>query len=401
MPLPFRATAIYLLLGRYVLSFQIASAVLGRTKKDDEKLNYRPPTGAVFRPTVYHLSSSLNARHRQHHSTRRMARPSVLQGSKEDLGDHQMVWDNDATTRRRGRQILTWLPRQLGSFLHRGRRTIASVADRRWWWPRKSTPRSRICEYYSLLDDLGEGTPVVEQAPPQDDATSYNTISHGVAATNSTLPSSPFATGIDTLTQQKELDMMEPPEVSPTVTCSSTSSNSQPNRTATADASTDLTGRWRLLVTTDFKRQYDQYLALLGQPMLVRSVALSIIGMTTEETRQDEDGRQLWIKGTNPRGAWERVLTASTDHDRDDQKYFAIQTIDNETVLAEAWWENDGTMHNSWLRGVSKYGGGSFESVRYMESPDVLVCESAFHPNDQNREVARVTWRFARTSVSG
>jgi hypothetical protein len=72
--------------------------------------------------------------------------------------------------------------------------------------------------------------------------------------------------------------------------------------------------------------------------------------------------------------------------------------------------------HHSWLRGVTKYGGGDFESIRYLEqqpsyskkggvndgnqyplSSNVLVCHSIFHPTTtQFRETARVTWRFGR-----
>jgi hypothetical protein len=356
----------YLILGRYVLSFHFASGVPGRIRREEDKdrppfFLLRPVTAAAGRGVgeeeeeeYYPLSSSSRHHHRYHRVVRS---PIILHGTN-DLGEHQMIRDDRKWRRRR--QVLTWLPRRFRSFYRR------SGLGGTWWSTSRRTPvvaeefitPSKICEYYSILADLGEAT-IVEKAP------------QGANWSQ---------------------------EVSPTLPSSVETSNL--DRTATADLSTDLTGRWRLLVTTDFERQYDKYLTLLGQPMLVRSVAISIIGMTTEETRQDENGRQLWIKGTNPRGAWERVLTASTDTEGDDRKLFAIQTIDKETVQAEAWWENDGTMHNSWLRGVSKYGGGSFESIRYLESPDVLVCESAFHPDDKQREVARVTWRFARTSAS-
>ena len=44
-----------------------------------------------------------------------------------------------------------------------------------------------------------------------------------------------------------------------------------------------------------------------------------------------------------------------------------------------------------------KYGGGDFESVRYVEEGldgNVLVCESFFHPKDASKKKAVVNWRF-------
>lgn len=75
-----------------------------------------------------------------------------------------------------------------------------------------------------------------------------------------------------------------------------------------------------------------------------------------------------------------------------------IVTADAEKVMAESWWEDDGTMHVSWTRGVKKYGGGDFESKRYLEkNGDVYVCESTFHPIDtENREKSHLVWKFLR-----
>lgn len=154
----------------------------------------------------------------------------------------------------------------------------------------------------------------------------------------------------------------------------------------------DLSGQWNIVVTDEFKDEYEKYLTLLGQPVLVRSVALSIVGLTTEETEQSENGRILAIRGRNVRGTWDRTLTTGDIVD--------IVTADGEDVKAEAWWE-DGRIHRSWLRGVSKYGGGSFESKRYLESDGkILVCESIFHPDDDRREKATVTWRFLREGAT-
>lgn len=79
-----------------------------------------------------------------------------------------------------------------------------------------------------------------------------------------------------------------------------------------------------------------------------------------------------------------------------------IVTADSEKVLAESWWENDGTVHVSWTLGVKKYGGGSFESKRYLENNgDVYVCESTFHPDDsEGREKSQLAWRFLREGAT-
>jgi len=169
-----------------------------------------------------------------------------------------------------------------------------------------------------------------------------------------------------------------------------------------AVASVDLSGEWDLIVTEDFKKEYDAYLSQLDQPQLVRSIALSIVGLTTEITNQTDDGRSLFIRGRNVRGVWERTLVASgADPDRGSGDEYEpvldkITSADGEEVTSESWWEEDGTVHRSWLRGVTKYGGGAFESHRYLEGDDVLVCESTFHPDDPAREQAKVTWRFKR-----
>lgn len=170
------------------------------------------------------------------------------------------------------------------------------------------------------------------------------------------------------------------------------------SRSATTQV-TDLTGNWDLIVDDGFKKEYDQYLQDLGQPSLVRSVALSIIYMTAEEISQMEDGKELCIRGRNVRGNWERTLKASTENDK---VVVPIITADKEEVLSECWWEEDGKVHRSWLRGVGKYGGGDFESKRYLEGEDgkILVCESVFHPKNKSKPQASVTWRFQKRDKS-
>jgi len=66
-----------------------------------------------------------------------------------------------------------------------------------------------------------------------------------------------------------------------------------------------------------------------------------------------------------------------------------IKTADGEYVDAEAWWEENGTKHRSFLRRSTKYGGGDFESVRYLmegSTNNELICKSTFHPTDSSRK---------------
>lgn len=174
-------------------------------------------------------------------------------------------------------------------------------------------------------------------------------------------------------------------------------------RWAVSSADVDMTATWKIIVDDQFKESYDTYLTGLGQPSLVRSIAVSIVELTTEEIIQSNEGREICIKGKNLRGIWERTLLSSgsdyeNDH-QDDQDHVQVPliTADKETVQAEAWWEEEGTMHVSWLRGGKKYGGGDFESKRYLEDDgNILVCESVFHPRREDKEKPTITWRFQK-----
>ena len=187
---------------------------------------------------------------------------------------------------------------------------------------------------------------------------------------------------------------------------SSSSSNeaSRHNRWAVSAPHVDLSGDWTLNVNDEFIEEYDEYLRLLGINAFVRRIACSVISRTTEVTRQTDSGRTLYLNGTNPKGNWERVLIASgrpdySPHEDEDFEHLRqpIKTADAEDVEAEAWWEDDRTKHRSWLIGGKKYGGGDFESLRYLsENGNVLVCESTFHPSDTTKQKAQVTWRFRR-----
>lgn len=172
------------------------------------------------------------------------------------------------------------------------------------------------------------------------------------------------------------------------------------DRWAIANNGVDLSGDWQLSVTVGFKKEYDAYLEKLGQPKLVRSVALGIVAQTTEKLEQTDQGRSLLIVGRNIRGTWSRTLIASGS-DMIDASFDPILapmiSADSENVEAESWWENNGSVHVSWMRGVTKYGGGSFQSRRYLEDDDtVYVCESAFVPNEKSRQPIKLTWKFER-----
>ena len=179
-------------------------------------------------------------------------------------------------------------------------------------------------------------------------------------------------------------------------------------RWAQSDPIVDLSGSWTLIADDAFKKEYDLYLSDLGFNRIIRSVACSLISRTKEITKQSNNGRELYIKSINPKGAWERTLTASgfpdfgtaksnqTDYEHTKAK---IKTAESEEVDAEAWWECQGTQHRSWLRGGKK---GDYESLRYLEDcgsdKTVLVCESIFNPRDVTKKKARVRWRFQRDS---
>ena len=174
------------------------------------------------------------------------------------------------------------------------------------------------------------------------------------------------------------------------------------DRWAVAASGVDLTGDWSLIVTDEFKREYDRYLEGLNQPFIVRSVAVGLLSMTTDECIQTDSGRSLLIRGRNVRGIWDRTLIASgTEVGVDDYTPLSvpIMSAESEQVQAESWWEDKGSVHVSWLRGVQLYGGGDFESRRYLEDDgQVYVCESIFHRQgaDKDDDSVKVTWRFRR-----
>jgi hypothetical protein len=172
------------------------------------------------------------------------------------------------------------------------------------------------------------------------------------------------------------------------------------DRWAIAQDGVNLTGNWEVIVTDEFKEEYDNYLTNLGQPLLVRTFALGVIPFTTEEIKQSDNGRALLIRGKNLQGNWDRTLVSSgaePGNDKYTPLHIPIITAESEQVEAESWWESKGTVHVSWLRNITKYGGGAFESRRYLEDDgDVYVCESTYYPDDKDREPCSITWRFKR-----
>ena len=174
-------------------------------------------------------------------------------------------------------------------------------------------------------------------------------------------------------------------------------------RWAIAAPGVDFSGKWKLIISEKFKHEYDDFLKSLGQPLIVRGAAVVMIGNTREETKQSESGRSLYIRGVNIKGVWERTLVASgSDCERStfESLQVPVVTADSEKVMAESWWEDEGTVHVSWTYGVKRYGGGAFESRRYLENDGALyVCESTFHPND-GREKSFLRWKFLREGAA-
>jgi len=174
-------------------------------------------------------------------------------------------------------------------------------------------------------------------------------------------------------------------------------------RWAIAAPGVDLSGKWKLIINDQFKHEYDEFLKSLGQPLIVRGAAVVMIGNTREETKQSDGGRSLYIRGVNAKGVWERTL-ASSGSDCETNTFESVRvpvvTADSEKVLAESWWEEEGTVHVCWTYDVKRYGGGAFESRRYLENDGtVYVCESTFHPSD-GREKSFLKWKFLREGAA-
>ena len=109
------------------------------------------------------------------------------------------------------------------------------------------------------------------------------------------------------------------------------------------------------------------------------------------------------IRGTTPIGVWDRTLVSSGSNlTTAEYEPFNVTFLDpdKDSVDVEAWWEDGGTVHKSWLRGKPRVHGGEFESTRYLENDNTLICESLFHPPNgtmaNSFQPAFVKWRFER-----
>jgi hypothetical protein len=184
-------------------------------------------------------------------------------------------------------------------------------------------------------------------------------------------------------------------------------------RWAMAHPSIDLTGTWAPMIDSEFQSLYGKYLENCGTSLVFRQLCLNFARVTRERIDQVEQGRLLHLHGQSPAGGWKRTLISSgADHDQETFEPLQAEFLDpdKEMVQVEAWWEEQGTVHKSWLRNKPGVAGGEFESTRYLKTNPTdgtveLICESIFHPaeHDRNNPSSRfkpgfVRWRYRRVS---
>eukprot|EP00977_Amphora_coffeiformis_P016879 scaffold5357_cov208-Amphora_coffeaeformis.AAC.12 len=190
----------------------------------------------------------------------------------------------------------------------------------------------------------------------------------------------------------------------------------------------DLSGTWKPIWTPEFKRAYDRYLQNCGEGLWYRKALLAAMsGLGSYEVyQQTANNTQLSITSVSPVKSWQRVLGTSPHppnekQENEDEKYnknnndgentydpiiSSFRDPDGDMVHVEAWWEKGGTVHASILRGKPLVQGGTFETKRYLESPNILICESTFHPPSSGTaggtttkfQEDHVTWRYERSS---
>lgn len=168
------------------------------------------------------------------------------------------------------------------------------------------------------------------------------------------------------------------------------------NRQTKAADNVNLSGTWRPIVSSTFKDEYDEYLKNCSESYMFRKVVVNGIKLQKEIIRQINDGADLEIIATNPVGNWNRTLYASPASNPINT---TIVDPDGDSTLVEAWWEEGGTKHKSLLQGKPRVKGGVFETVRYLESDNVLVCNSSFIPSissSTNFKYGNIVWRFQR-----
>lgn len=173
-------------------------------------------------------------------------------------------------------------------------------------------------------------------------------------------------------------------------------------RWAKAHPGTDLSGTWKPIITPTFLKEYDVYLQNCGTNFMFRQIYMNLCPTTRETIIQSDGGRIVRLRGSSPLGGWDRTLissgvdstahSSSNDDDDIDEKYEVVYAEfldpDREPVKVEAWWDEQGTVHHSFLRGKASVCGGEFESRRYLDyvaegdgKVVELVCESKFHPS--------------------
>jgi hypothetical protein len=168
------------------------------------------------------------------------------------------------------------------------------------------------------------------------------------------------------------------------------------NRQIKAADNVNLSGTWRPIVSSTFKEEYDEYLKNCSESYMFRKVVVNGIKLQKEIIRQINDGADLEIIATNPVGNWNRTLYASPASNPINT---TVVDPDGDSTLVEAWWEEGGTKHKSLLQGKPRVKGGVFETVRYLESDNVLVCNSSFIPSissSTNFKYGNIVWKFQR-----
>lgn len=178
-------------------------------------------------------------------------------------------------------------------------------------------------------------------------------------------------------------------------------------RWAVCSSDVDLTGKWTVITSAEWKTDYDLYLKALGINGFKRKIASAVIHLNKEELIQSKQGKNLLIRSINPKGTWERTCIASgTEVGKDEYEPFhtKMKSAVGEPVESESWWEQEGKVHHSWNRGAP---AGDYEALRYLEpadngeGEDVYVCESIFYERGKNGKVSTeksgsITWRFRR-----
>ncbi|KAL3907945.1 MAG: hypothetical protein SGILL_008669, partial [Bacillariaceae sp.] len=175
------------------------------------------------------------------------------------------------------------------------------------------------------------------------------------------------------------------------------------SRWEVAHPDVDISGTWKPIITPEFLKKYDEYLANCGSSYFFRQLCLKFCGTTRETITQQDHGRTVELDGRTPAGNWKRSLISSGASPTSPQfqvAYAEFLDPDKERVQVEAWWENDGSVHHSILRNKQTVGGGEFETLRYLsdhvddgdanndrvtETKEVvLVTESTFHPSSKH-----------------